>query len=133
MPCICVQGASCSSLRSRRFMYPVHCCKHAVKGDMDFNGCSRRDAQDHHVGKSVVRPSMVRGMSTHQATAVREGSAWLRPPATQILLKHLKFSSSWGQWPEHNCSKLPDDNEMRAAGTAPGNAERESLHKDLQT
>ena len=130
MPWVCVLTASCSSLGTRRFMYPGHCCKHAVKGDMDFNGCTRRDAQDNEVGKSVLRPSKVRGMSTHHATVVLKGSTWLRPPPSQILLKHVKFSKSWGYWPEHNCSKLPDDDDMRAA---PGSLERESMHEDLQT
>ena len=109
-----------SSLSVVRYLYPGHCCKHPDKDDMSFSSCTRRDVQDHEVGKSIVRPSMVRGMSTHVATVVQEGSAWLQPPASQILLKHIKFNQSWGIWfnqswgiwPERNCSKLPDDTDV---------------------
>ena len=64
-----------SSLSIVCYVYPGRCCKHSDMSDMDFSSCTRWDAQDHQVGKSIVRPSMVRGMSTHVATVVQEGSA----------------------------------------------------------
>ena len=95
-----------------RFMYPKRCCQHTAAGAIDYTTCTKRDELDHHVGKSIVRPALVKGMSTHQATAVQAGTQWFQPPPEQILLKHVKLTHSWGLWSVIDCALLVDDSNI---------------------